>query len=153
MQIVKWNPFRELEDIQHRLNRMFTEAAPRVNDELFGIADWARAADWAPAVDIKETEQAFNVTVDLPDVKKDDIKVEMHNGSLTIEGERKQEKEEKGDKFHRIERQYGSFVRRFTMPTEIDEAKVNAEFKDGVLHVTLPKAVAAVVKPVEVKVA
>ena len=77
----------------------------------------------------------------------------MHNGSLTIEGERKQEKEEKGDKFHRIERQYGSFVRRFTMPTEIDEAKVNAEFKDGVLHVTLPKAVAAVVKPVEVKVA
>ena len=147
MQIVKWNPFRELEDIQHRLNRMFTEATPRVNDEPFFVTDWA------PAVDIKETEQAFNVTVDLPDVKKEDIKVEMHNGTLTIEGERKQEKEEKGDKFHRIERQYGSFVRRFMMPAEVDEAKVNAEFKEGVLHVTLPKAVAAVVKPVEVKVA
>ena len=89
MQIVKWNPFRELEDIQHRLNRMFTESAPRLSDEPFFVADWA------PAVDIKETEQAFNVTVDLPDVKKENIKVEMHNGTLTIEGERKQEKSDR----------------------------------------------------------
>lgn len=147
MEIVKWNPFRELEEIQRRLNRMFTETAPRLSDEPFFVADWS------PAVDIQESEKAYAVKVDLPDVKKEDIKVEMHNGTLTIEGERKQEKEEKGQKFHRIERQYGTFIRRFTMPTEIDEAKVEAEFRDGVLHVTVPKAVAAVVKPVEVKVA
>lgn len=147
MEIVKWNPFRELEEIQHRLNRMFTDTAPRLGDEPFFVADWA------PPVDIRETDQAFAVTVDLPDVKKEDIKVEMHNGTLTIEGERKKEQEEKKEKFHRIERQYGAFVRRFTMPAEVDEAKVVAEFKDGVLNITLPKAVAAVVKPVEVKVA
>lgn len=147
MEIVKWHPFRELEEIQRRLNRMFVDNAPRLNDEPFFVADWA------PAVDIQETDATFAVKVDLPDVKKEDIKVEMHNGTLTIEGERKQEKEEKGQKFHRIERQYGSFVRRFTMPAEVDEAKVKAAFADGVLNVTLPKAVAAVVKPVEVKVA
>ncbi len=147
MEIVKWHPFRELEEIQRRLNRMFVDNAPRLNDEPFFVADWA------PAVDIQETDATFAVKVDLPDVKKEDIKVEMHNGTLTIEGERKQEKEEKGQKFHRIERQYGSFVRRFTVPAEVDEAKVKAAFADGVLNVTLPKAVAAVVKPVEVKVA
>lgn len=147
MEIVKWNPFRELEEIQRRLNRMFTDTAPRLGDEPFFVADWA------PAVDIQETDNAFAVKVDLPDVKKDDIKVEMHDGTLTIEGERKQEKEEKGQKFHRIERQYGTFVRRFTMPSAVDQAKAQAEFKDGVLHVTLPKSPATVVKPLEVKVA
>jgi HSP20 family protein len=127
---------------------MFTDTGgPKMADEPFFMADWA------PPVDIRETDKSFAVKVDLPDVKKEDIKVEMHDGVLTIQGERKQEKEEKGDRFHRIERQYGTFVRRFTMPAQVDEAKVVAEFKDGVLTIDLPKAVAAVVKPVEVKVA
>ncbi len=147
MEIVKWNPFRELEEIQRRLNRMFSDTGPKMTDEPFFVADWA------PAVDIQETDQTFGVKVDLPDVKKEDIKVEMHDGTLTIQGERKQEKEEKGGRFHRIERQYGTFVRRFTLPSQVDEAKVQAEFKDGVLNITLPKVMAAVVKPVEVKVA
>ncbi|MGE3513105.1 MAG: Hsp20/alpha crystallin family protein [Vicinamibacterales bacterium] len=147
MEVVRWNPFRELEEIQRRLNTMFADTTPRLGNEPFSVADWA------PAVDIQENDKAFAVTVDLPDVKKDEIKVDMHNGMLTIAGERKQEKEEKGQKFHRIERQYGTFIRRFTMPSEVDEGKVQAEFKDGVLRVTLPKAVAAAVKPVEVKVA
>ncbi|MGE3179486.1 MAG: Hsp20/alpha crystallin family protein [Vicinamibacterales bacterium] len=148
MEIVKWNPFRELEEIQRRLNRMFTDTGgQKMGEEPFFMADWA------PAVDIRETDKAFAVKVDLPDVKKEDLKVEMHDGILTIEGERKQEKEEKGDRFHRIERQYGTFVRRFTMPAKVDEANVAAEFKDGVLTIALPKAVPAVVKPVEVKVA
>lgn len=147
MQIVKWNPFRELEEIQHRLNRMFADTAPRASEEPFF------AAEWAPAVDIQETDTAFCVSVDLPDVKREDIKVEMHNGTLTIEGQRRQEKEEQGRKFHRIERQYGTFVRRFMMPAEVEDSKVAAEFKEGVLRITLPKAVAAVVKPIEVAVA
>lgn len=147
MEMVRWNPFRELEEIQRRLNRMFSDTAPRTSDEpLF-------KTDWAPAVDIQETDTSFSVKVDLPEVRKEDIKVEVHHGALTIEGERKQEKDEKGQKFHRIERQYGRFIRRFTMPTEVDEAHVNAAFKDGVLTVTLPKAPAAVAKPVEVQVA
>lgn len=147
MEIVRWNPFRELEEIQHRLNRMFTETGPKMSDEPFFVADWA------PALDIQETDKTFGVKVDLPDVKKEDIKVEMHDGTLTIQGERKQEKEEKGARFHRVERQYGTFIRRFALPTQVDETKVQAEFKDGVLNVTLPKAMATVVKPVDVKVA
>ena len=103
---------------------------------------------WAPGIDVFEKDGRLVTKVDLPGVKKEDVKVEVTDGHLSISGERKSEAEEKKDQYYRVERQYGSFVRRFTMPTEIDEAKVNAEFKDGVLHVTLPKAVAAVVKPV-----
>jgi HSP20 family protein len=146
MDIVKWSPFRELEEIQRRLNRMFTDTSPRMPEEPYFVADWA------PAVDIQETDVDYAVKVDLPEVKKEDIKVEMRDGVLSIEGERKQEKEEKGKKFHRIERQYGQFVRRFSLP-DVENAKVQAEFKDGVLRVTLPKAAAAVPKPVAVKVA
>jgi len=146
MEMIKWSPFRELEEIQRRLNRMFSDTPARMTEEPFFVADWA------PPVDIDETDQAYSVKVDLPDVKKDDIKVEMRDGVLSIEGERRQEKEEKGKKFHRIERQYGQFVRRFSLPN-VENAKAQAEFKEGVLTVTLPKMAAAVDKPVAVKVA
>jgi HSP20 family protein len=145
MNIVKSNPFRELEEIQGRLSRLFTEVPGR--DEAFAFPDWA------PPVDIQETEKEYAVTVDLPEMKKENIKVGLENGTLTIEGERRLEKEEKGKKYHRIERQYGQFVRRFTMPGEIDSAHVQAQYKDGVLKVTLPKSAAAMPKSVEVKVA
>ena len=146
--IMRWNPYRELEDIQNRLTRAFggeTPWRPRDEEMLF--------ADWAPALDIQETEKEYAVKVDLPEVKKEDIKVELLDGALTIQGERKQEKEEKGKKYHRVERQYGQFVRRFTLPGEVDAAKIQAQFKDGVLTVTMPKTAASTPKPVEVKVA
>jgi len=146
MNIVKWNPFRELEDMQARLNRMLN-ASPDRTDEPFTFADWA------PAVDIQETDAAYSVKADLPDVKKEDIKIELHDGVLSIEGERRKTQEEKGKKFHRIERQYGQFVRRFVLPNEVDAAKVKAEFKDGVLNVQLPKSVNGKPKSVEIKVA
>jgi HSP20 family protein len=145
MNVIKWNPFRELEDMQMRLNRMLNDT-PRP-DEPFAFADWA------PAVDIQETDAAYSVKADLPEVKKEDIKIELHDGVLSIEGERKKEKEEKGQKFHRIERQYGQFVRRFVLPNEVDAAKVKAEFKDGVLSVQLPKSANGKAKAVEIKVA
>jgi HSP20 family protein len=145
MNLVKSNPFRDLEQIQERLNRFFTEAPAR--DEVFGFADWE------PRVDIQEAEKEYTITADLPDMKKENIKVGLENGTLTIEGERKLEKEEKGKKFHRVERQYGHFVRRFVMPGEIDATKVQAQYKDGVLKVTLSKSAAALPKSVEVKVA
>ena len=146
MNIIKWSPFRELEDMQTRLNRMLNETPDR-SDEPFAFADWA------PAVDIQETDAAYSVKADLPEVKKEDIKIELHDGVLSIEGERTKEKEEKGKKFHRIERQYGQFVRRFVLPNEVDAAKVKAEFKDGVLSVQLPKSVNGKAKSVEIKVA
>lgn len=140
--MTRWDPFRELEGIQARLNRIF-------GGPMEGEA--ATLADWAPAVDVQETEAEYVVKADLPEVKKDDVKVQFENGVLSIEGERKMEKEENGKKFHRVERGYGCFVRRFALPNEVDGAKVSAEFKDGVLNVHLPKT--ANKKTVTVKVA
>jgi HSP20 family protein len=145
MSLVRFNPFRELEEIQGRLNRLFTEVPQRDEPFLY--------PDWAPPVDIQETPKEYSVTIDLPDVKKEDIKVALENGALSIEGQRQMEKEEKGKKYHRIERQYGQFYRRFTMPGEVDGAHVQAQFKDGVLKVTLPKSEAAAPRSVDIKVA
>jgi HSP20 family protein len=147
MSLIKWDPFNELEGIQTRLNRLYGDLPTRRADEadFFG--------NWAPAVDIHETDAEYTVKADLPDVKKEDVKVELESGVLTIQGERKQEKEEKGKKFHKVERAYGRFVRRFALPTEIDGTKVHAEFKDGVLNVRLPKTAAAKPTTVEIKVA
>ena len=95
----------------------------------------------------------YAIKADLPDVKKEDVKVTFENGVLGIEGERRFEKEDKNKKYHRIERSYGKFVRRFALPTEVDGAKVKAEFKDGVLSVVLPKSAKAVAQTIDVKVA
>jgi HSP20 family protein len=146
MDIMKWDPFRELEGIQTRLDRVFGEAPFRPEAE-------ATFADWAPAVDIQETESEYLVKADLPDVKKEDVKVEFDEGVLTVEGDRKLEKDEKGTKFHKIERTYGKFVRRFALPTEVDATKLSAEFKNGVLSVHLPKAPDTKPKAISVKVA
>jgi HSP20 family protein len=109
-------------------------------------------ADWTPSVDISETEGEYQIKAEIPDVKKEDVKVTLEDGVLTIQGERKHEKEEKGKKYHRIERSYGSFVRTFSLPDVIDEDKVKAEFKDGVLNLHLPKSEKAKPKAIDVKV-
>lgn len=145
MQLTRWNPFIELDDIQQRLNRLFVEKTAKTPAEAF--------ADFLPLVDIQETDNEFIVKADLPEVKKDDVKVHLQDGVLVLEGERRIEKEEKGKRFHKVEREYGKFVRRFAMPTEIDAEKVRAEFKDGVLNVYLPKAPSAKPKLVDVKIA
>ena len=108
--------------------------------------------DWTPVVDIQETDVEYLVKVELPEVKKEDVKVTVENGVLTLQGERKQEKEEKGKKFHRIERSYGSFLRTFTVPLDTDETKVAADFKDGILKVHLPKTEKPRPKAIEVRV-
>jgi len=148
MNIVKFNPFRELEDIQTRLNRFFTDT-PLRKMEGNGLF----FSDWAPPVDIQETEKEYLIKAELPEMKKEDVKVEVLDGVLTIEGERAQEKEEKGKKFHKVERSYGKFVRQFALPAEVEAAKVEAEYKDGVLNVHLPKTAVAKPTTVTVKVA
>ena len=108
--------------------------------------------DWAPSVDIAETNEEFHIKAELPEVKKEDVKIDVQDGVLRIAGERKQEKDEQNKKWHRVERSYGSFIRTFTLPSGVDESKIRAEYKDGVLNVRLPKSATAKSKAVEVKV-
>ena len=110
------------------------------------------ATSWAPSVDVTEDNKEWLMKIDLPEVKKEDVKVTVENGVLTITGERKFEKEEKDKKYHRIERAYGNFYRSFTLPEGADGGKVSADFKDGVLKVHLPKDEKAKTKTLEVKV-
>jgi HSP20 family protein len=148
MTLVRWDPFRELEDMSDRLNRMFSRPSlPRTNSKETMIV-----ADWVPSVDVSETDGEYQIKAEIPDVKKEDVKVTVEDGVLTIQGQRKQEKEEKNKKYHRVERSYGSFVRSFTLPDLVDEAKVKAEFKDGILNLQLPKSEKAKPKAIEVTV-
>ena len=148
MTIVRWDPFRELEDMSERLNRVFSRPSVRSNGK-----ENLTVADWMPIVDISETEAEYLIKAELPDVKKEDVKVTVENGVLTLQGERRQEKEEKGKRFHRVERSYGSFARSFSLPESVDDAGVKAEYKDGVLNLHLPKSEKVKPKAIDVKVA
>jgi HSP20 family protein len=138
--------FREFEEMSDRLNKLFT---PRTRPFEFG--EKLTVAEWLPPVDIAETEKEYLFKVELPEVKKEEINISFHEGVLTIEGERKVEKEEKGKKYHRIERSYGNFLRSFTLPKDADENKITAEFKDGLLLVHVLKTDKPRPKTVEVK--
>jgi HSP20 family protein len=109
-------------------------------------------AEWVPLVDIIEDEKEYLIKADFPETKKDEIKVTLENGILVLSGERKLEKEDRGRKYHRIERVHGSFGRSFSLPDNADPEKVNAEFKDGVLKVHISKSEAARPKQIEVKI-
>jgi HSP20 family protein len=148
MSIIRWDPFRELEEVNDRLNRVFGRSLATRE----GGKDTMTIVDWAPSVDIAETNEEFQIKAELPEVKKEDVRVSVDGNVLRIEGERRQDKEEKGKKYHRVERSYGSFMRTFTLPDNVDDAKVMAEFKDGVLNVRLPKSEKAKPKSVQVKV-
>ncbi len=151
MAIVRWDPFRELQDMSDRLNRMI--ARPASGGSVGQGREVMTVADWTPTVDISETEAEYAIKAELPEVKREDVKVTVEDGVLTIQGERKQEKEEKAKKYHRIERSYGRFVRTFTLPDTVDESKVKAEYTDGILHLHLPKSEKAKPKQIDVKVA
>jgi HSP20 family protein len=137
---------RDFDEVSERMNRLMMRPA-------WGGEEALVTADWAPIVDIQESDKEYLVKAELPEVKKDDVKVNIKDGVLTLEGERHQEKEEKNKKFHRVERSYGKFVRCFTMPEDADDKKVQADFKDGVLNVHIGKSEVAKPKAIEVKVA
>ena len=145
MQLTKWDPFREMEDVFDRYTKGLTW--PR-----FGRQEIMTHGDWVPRVDIAETEKEFVIKVEVPEIKKEDVKISVDNGVLNIHGERKQEKEEKGKKFHRVERFYGSFTRSFTLPDNADETKIEASFKDGMLNVQIPKTEKSKPKAIDVKI-
>jgi HSP20 family protein len=133
MRVIKWEPFRDVDDA---FDRFFAESMRR----------WPRAAtenraaqDWAPAADVSETETEYLIKADLPEVRKDDVSITVQDGVLTLSGERRQEKRADGEKLHRIERVYGSFVRRFALPENADEQGITAESRDGVILIHIPK--------------
>jgi HSP20 family protein len=143
-----WHPLRELGNLESRLERLFGSAlAPRKGEK-----ETMTVAQWTPLVDISEDAKEYLVKAELPELKKEEIKVSVENGELTISGERRIEKEEKDRKYHRIERSYGSFLRSFSLPEMVSAEKVSADFKDGVLTVHLPKDEKAKPKTIEVKV-
>lgn len=128
------DPFRELQDLQDRMLSLF--------NRTLGGGSWLQplaGADWSPAVDIVEEENCFKITADLPDVKKEDVNLVVENGVLTLSGERKQEKEEKSKRFHRSERSWGRYQRSFSLPQGANPDRVSAQFKNGVLTITIGK--------------
>jgi HSP20 family protein len=148
--LTRWNQLKELEALRHGLGSLFGRSPLHLPE---GQEEQIAVPEWAPLVDISEDDQEYLIKAELPEVKKEDVKVTAEEGTLTITGERKFEKEQKGKKFHRVERAYGSFGRSFSLPDDASPAKVSAEFKDGLLTVHLVKTEKAKPQQIEVKVA
>lgn len=149
MAIVRWlDPFRDLSAIQERMNQIFEDALARSRGREEGLG----TGMWTPAVDIYENSDFVVVKAELPGVEKDRISVEVKEGVLTLRGERRFDKELKEESYHRIERSYGSFQRSFSLPVSVDQEKVTARFKNGVLEVKLPKKDQVKPKQIEVGV-
>ena len=144
----QWNPFKDRDELESRLATMLATREVTGN----GGKEALTVAQWSPLADITEDEKEYLIRAELPDMKKEDVRLTVENEVLAISGERKFEKEEKGKKYHRVERAYGSFVRSFTLPEDADGSKVSADFKDGMLQVHLPKSQKAKPKTIEIKV-
>lgn len=146
MALVRWSPYRELATLREEMNNLlesFFGRFPLMEPEPTGMI-------WGPRVDIHETDNAFIVEAELPGLTKDDIKLSVHESTLTLEGEKRMEEEKKGRNWHRQERAYGKFQRVFTLPSAVDADKITATFKNGVLTIELPKSEAA--KPKEIPI-
>lgn len=141
MTIVKREPLREIEDIFDRYTRSFG----------WPMGELVSKGDWAPRVDISETEEELTIQAELPDVRKEDMRIRIEDGVLELRGERKSAEEEKGRTFHRVERFYGSFYRSFALPESVDQEKIQAKYHDGVLEIRLPKREQPKRKGIEVK--
>jgi HSP20 family protein len=143
--ITRWDPFREFSTLQDRMNRLFRESyGPEGGEEALATTSFA------PAVDVYEDEHNVTLKIEVPGIDEKDIDVRIENNVLTVHGERKFEKDEKEENFRRVERQYGSFTRTFTLPTTVDAEKVSAHYDKGILKIALPKKAEA--KPKQIKV-
>jgi HSP20 family protein len=142
--LTRWEPFREVATLQDRVNRLFREANNQGHD------DSLTTSSFAPAVDVYEDEHNVSLKIEVPGIDEKDIDIRLENNSLTVHGERKIEKEEKEENYRRVERQYGSFTRTFTLPTTVDTENVSANYDKGVLKIALPKKAEA--KPKQIKV-
>lgn len=150
MAIVRFDSFRDLVGLQDRMSRMFDESFRGLGRPA-PTEDWALGGSWAPAVDIYEHEGNIVLKAELPGVDPKDVDVRLENNTLTLSGERKVDNEVKQESYHRVERVYGAFTRSFTLPSLLDQEKIEAEYKDGVLKITLPKREEA--KPKQINIA
>jgi HSP20 family protein len=148
MSLVRWEPFSGTDEIFNRLMPAMFGRWPRLSLPANGATKY----EWSPSADISETEKEFLIRAELPAVKKEDVKVTVDQGTITIEGERKQEKEDKNEKYHRIESFYGSFARSFSLPENAEVDAIKCESKDGVLVVHIPKKQPAAPKTKQIKV-
>jgi len=149
MAIVRWEPFRDLVTLQDRMNRIFDETFRGTRS---GEDEWALGGSWAPPVDIYEQDGNLVLKAELPGIDPKDVDVRVENNVLTLRGERKFDNEVKRESYHRVERAYGSFSRAFTLPSVVDTASIKADFKDGVLHVTMAKREEAKPKQIQIQV-
>lgn len=144
MAITRWDPFREVVALQNRMNSLFRDLSGNENNDVL------TTASFVPAVDIYEDEHKVVLKLEVPGIKQEDLDVRVENNTLTVRGERKFEKEEKEENFHRLERRYGSFYRAFTLPNTVDTEHIDASCENGVLQLTLNKKAEA--KPKQIKV-
>jgi HSP20 family protein len=143
-----WDPWRDFGPLQERINKMFDDT---MRSAALGDEELVTGA-WSPAVDIHETDDTYVVSADLPGLNKDDIQINVEDNTLTIKGEKKFEEKVPRDRYIRVERTYGTFVRSFTLPQNVDSTKIKATFRDGVLDLTLPKKEEAKPKKIAVEV-
>ena len=146
--MIKRDPLSELRNFQEDFNRVFSSTLPR----LFNGEEGLLRGNWSPGVDIYEDQNSITLEADLPGMKPGDFNLSIENYRLTLSGERKFEKENKGDNWRRVERSYGNFTRTFSLPSTVNVDRVNAEFKDGVLRVTLPKREEVKARQIQVSV-
>jgi HSP20 family protein len=140
--MTRWEPFRDLARIQDEMSRLF-------DDRLFRAGE---SVGWTPACDIYEDEEGVSLRFELAGVDPNDVEVRFENGVLTVKGERKLEREDKRENYHRVERQYGTFTRAFSLPGTVDAERIRAESKNGVLTIALPKKAEAKPRAIQVKV-
>lgn len=145
MTLLRWQPQREWPSLHRRFNQMFE------NDLYRGEEDTAISC-WTPSTDIYENKDNYVLKVELPGISKEDVNIEFENGILTINGERKEEKEVKEENLHRVERCYGTFSRSFRLPKNVNDKKINAKMKDGILELNVPKAEEVKAKAIPINV-
>lgn len=148
MRLVSWDPFNDMDRTFNRIVRNTLAAMPQLSTDGNGTAK----LEWTPSADISETDKEYLIRAALPAVKKEDIKVTFDAGMITIEGERRQQKEEKTERFHRVESAYGSFARSFSLPDDINAENIRCENKDGILTVHVPKTQAKKSETKQIKV-
>jgi len=147
MTVIRWDPFSEVDSLVNRLMPVAPGAWPRL-----AVPGNGKTFDWAPSADISETEREYVIRAELPAVKKEDVQVTVDGGMITVKGERKQHKEDKSEKFHRVESFYGSFERSFSLPDNVNADAIRCESKDGILSVHIPKTETQKNKPKQISV-
>jgi HSP20 family protein len=152
MTLTRWNPTKDILGMEKEFSKLFDSFNNRFGLKTVRDDDELMNAVWSPLTDVIEDEEKYSLRLDLPGVKKEDVKITFVNGQLSISGERHSETEKNNSTYHHIERSFGKYYRAFNLPEKIEEDKIDADFKDGILKISIPKAEEAKPKQIEVKI-